>query len=161
MSNTTIPWVQWAARAWGDNWYLGRKTEKSIRRLSRWDASSQTYKPPRFVTKDEYHSERENYFSHVYKQQNAEIARLKDLLSISATAPLLEVIEELKKSLADKDVEIESLEQERDALQCKEGELDTKIDDIQDDLAWVLTYLYGNKPQEAILILERNGVSTY
>lgn len=47
-------WQRYAASLWGDHWIVGRKTEKAIRQASRWDARTQTYIPPRFVSQTEY-----------------------------------------------------------------------------------------------------------
>ena len=156
---TPVNWQVFASKHWGANWVLGRKTEKSIKRLSKWDSASQTYKPPRFVSKDEYNHVRELWWTEVYKAQCVEIQRLNDLLAISDVTPLLEVIEELKSEVEDRDTEIISLENERDSLQCDLQALEIKIDNLEteklDEIPFVLSALYQGKPQEAIVLLER------
>ena len=102
-------WQVFASKHWGSNWVLGRKTEKSTKRHAQWDSASQTYKTPRFVTKDEYNHVRELWWTEVFKAQNIEIKRLNDLLSVSDQAPLLETIEDLKQALEDKELEIADL----------------------------------------------------
>lgn len=51
-------WQRYAASLWGDHWVVGRKTEKRIRQASRWDAGTQTYIPPRFISRETYQEAR-------------------------------------------------------------------------------------------------------
>lgn len=51
-------WQRYAASLWGDHWVVGRKTEKRIRQASRWDAGTQTYIPPRFISQEAYQEAR-------------------------------------------------------------------------------------------------------
>ena len=152
-------WQVFASKHWGSNWVIGRKTEKSIKRLSKWDSASQTYKPPRFVTKDEYNHVREMWWTEVYKAQCAEIQRLNDLLAISDTAPLLETIEELKGTIEDKNIEIAELEDDKAYVERERDRLSERLENLEsdklDEIPFVLSALYQGKPQEAILLLER------
>lgn len=152
-------WQVFASRHWGSNWVLGRKTEKSIKRHAQWDSSSQTYKPPRFVSKDEYNHVRELWWTEVYKAQCVEIQRLNDLLAISDTAPLLETIEELKDTIEDKNIEIAELEDDKAYVERERDRLSERLENLEteklDEIPFVLSALYQGKPQEAILLLER------
>jgi len=152
-------WQVFASKHWGSNWVLGRKTEKSVKRLSKWDSVSQTYKPPRFVTKDEYNALRERWWTEVYKVQCVEIQRLNDLLAISDTAPLLETIEELKDTIEDKNIEIAELEDDKAYAERERERLSERLENLEteklDEIPFVLSALYQGKPQEAILLLER------
>ena len=156
---TPVTWQVFASKHWGANWVLGRKTEKSIKRLSKWDSASQTYKPPRFVSKDEYNHVRERWWTEVYKAQCVEIQRLNDLLAISATAPLLETIEELKAMIEDKDTEIAGLEDDKAYVERERDRFSEKLENLEteklDEIPFVLSALYQGKPQEAIILLER------
>jgi len=152
---TPVSWQVFASRHWGSNWVLGRKTEKAIKRYSKWDESSQTYKPPRFVPRYEYNHVRELWWSEVYKAQSIEIKRLNDLLSISDTAPLLETIEELKAEIGSLIGELEDLRSDvsnanAEGIASKDSEKELRA-----DIPFVLSALYQGKPQEAILLLER------
>jgi len=152
-------WQVFASKHWGSNWVLGRKTEKSIARHSVWDSVSQTYKPPRFVTRDEYSHVRELWWTEVYKAQCVEIQRLNDLLAISDTAPLLETIEELKGTIEDKNREIAELEDDKAYVERERDNLSERLENLEteklDEIPFVLSALYQGKPQEAILLLER------
>ena len=156
---TPVTWQVFASKHWGANWVLGRKTEKSIKRLSKWDSASQTYKPPRFVSKDEYNHVRELWWTEVYKAQCVEIQRLNDLLAISATAPLLETIEELKAMIEDKDTEIAGLEDDKAYVERERDRFSERLENLEteklDEIPFVLSALYQGKPQEAIILLER------
>ena len=152
-------WQVFTSKHWGANWVLGRKTEKSVKRHSKWDSVSQTYKPPRFVTKDEYNHVRELWWTEVYKAQCVEIQRLNDLLAISDTAPLLETIEELKDTIEDKNIEIAELEDDKAYVERERDRLSERLENLEteklDEIPFVLSALYQGKPQEAILLLER------
>lgn len=60
--NQPLSWLDHSVKAFGPYWVLGRSTEKAIRKHSKYDPSSGTYKAPRFVTKTEYQVERENWY---------------------------------------------------------------------------------------------------
>jgi len=151
MTNTTIPWVQWAARAWGDNWHLGRKTEKSIRRLSRWDASSQTYKPPRFVAKDEYYLERDRWWSYRVDLLENALARAK----ITEADDYQFEIDNLKEEVTDLENQIKLLEKDKEHL---EELVDEKQKETDPMLVHVKSLLYQNNVSEALIYLERGSL---
>ena len=141
-------WQVFASKHWGSNWVLGRKTEKSVKRLSKWDSVSQTYKPPRFVTKDEYNALRERWWSYRVDLLEQALEKVK----INGADDYQYEIDQLKEDVTELEDKVARLEKDKAHL---EEALERREKDTISELPFVLSALYQNKPQEAIVLLER------
>jgi len=141
-------WQVFASRHWGSNWVLGRKTEKSIKRHAQWDSASQTYKPPRFVTKDEYNALRERWWS--YRVDLLENALEKT--KINGADDYQYAIDQLKVEVTELEDSLASARKDNARL---EEALDEKQRDIDPMVAHVKSLLYRGNVMESLIYLER------
>ena len=141
-------WQVFASKHWGSNWVLGRKTEKSVKRLSKWDSVSQTYKPPRFVTKDEYNALRERWWS--YRVDLLENALEKT--KINGADDYQYAIDQLKVEVTELEDSLASARKDNARL---EEALDEKQRDIDPMVAHVKSLLYRGNVMESLIYLER------
>ena len=141
-------WQVFASKHWGSNWVLGRKTEKSIARHSVWDSVSQTYKPPRFVTKDEYNALRERWWS--YRVDLLENALEKT--KINGADDYQYAIDQLKVEVTELEDSLASARKDNARL---EEALDEKQRDIDPMVAHVKSLLYRGNVMESLIYLER------
>ena len=141
-------WQVFTSKHWGSNWVLGRKTEKAIKRLSQWDHVSQTYRPPRFVTRDEYNAMRERWWS--YRVDILEQALEK--AKINGADDYQFEIDELKAEVLDLEAKITRLERDKEHL---EDLVDTQKRDTNPMIAHVKSLLYRGDVTESLIYLER------
>jgi len=145
---TPVTWQVFASKHWGSNWVLGRKTEKSIKRHAQWDSASQTYKPPRFVTKDEYNALRERWWS--YRVDLLENALEKT--KINGADNYQYAIDQLKVEVTELEDSLASARKDNARL---EEALDEKQRDIDPMVAHVKSLLYRGNVMESLIYLER------
>lgn len=141
-------WQVFASKHWGSNWVLGRKTEKSIKRHAQWDSASQTYKPPRFVTKDEYNALRERWWSYRV-----------DLLENALEKTKINGADDYQYAIDQLEVEVTELEDSLASARKDNARLEEALDEKQRDIdpmvAHVKSLLYRGNVMESLIYLER------
>lgn len=143
---TCSRWQKHAASLWTDNWVVGRKTENTIRRLSRWDADTQTYVPPRFVSKKDYDAARLAFFEQ-------EVERLSVTDTEKGLNSLHEQITNLEEKLRESVKSEKYMFLEREALRAKLEDVSYAQKVSKPRLEQALTYVRMGK-QDAKYLLE-------